>query len=318
MKRIVSCVLMVVLMLGLNLTLTGCKSKVVPPGTVVIVLTAGGDSTVYSQGSYTAYGRDRVYFVDTKIKAFSDKLDILCKDNINMRVDFKWVGSFDVNDKALKIIKEKVPSTPVDNGDISGFQLSLDQFYVTAMKDILASSVRGVVSDYVTDAVQEKQGDIEKQVKERVVARYLELGYPVKTTDVLITNIDYPEEVTTQRKAIKNAQLEDEKQAALAKAAIKQAERAAGIAREEGKAKIETARAEAAANEIKTASLTPAIIQMRQWEVLEKIGGLDGDLIILPYEAFGNSGFANTAMTTKAIKQGPTKVDNKTEGNQDK
>lgn len=41
---------------------------------------------------------------------------------------------------------------------------------------------------------------------------------------------------------------------------------------------------------------------MRQWDVLEKIGGLDGDLIILPYEALGQGNMLGTAMTTKAIK----------------
>ncbi len=44
-----------------------------------------------------------------------------------------------------------------------------------------------------------------------------------------------------------------------------------------------------------------------QWDVLEKIGGLDGDLLVIPYEAMGAGNFLNTAMTTKAIKQGVTK-----------
>lgn len=60
---------------------------------------------------------------------------------------------------------------------------------------------------------------------------------------------------------------------------------------------------------------------MRQWDVLEKIGGLDGDLIILPYEAMGGGNFLNTAMTTKAIKQGVTKkdtTDEKPEGEKSK
>lgn len=46
----------------------------------------------------------------------------------------------------------------------------------------------------------------------------------ITSPDVMIANLDYPDEITNQRKAIKNAQLEDEKQAALAKASIKQAE----------------------------------------------------------------------------------------------
>lgn len=211
------------------LGLTGC-GNVVPPGTVVIILDASGNSTVYTDGSYREWGRDRVYFVDTKLKSFTERLYILCEDNINMTVDVKWVGSFTVTKEGLKVIKEKVPSIPVNSGDIKGFQLSLDEFYKTAMKDIVLAKTRGVVSGYTTDAVREKQNEIEAELRKQISERFKELGYPVASTDIMISNIDYPEEVTNQRKAIKNAQLEDEKQAALAKASIAQAAREAGIA----------------------------------------------------------------------------------------
>jgi hypothetical protein len=44
----------------------GISTKVVPPGTVVIVLKSDGSSNIYTKGSYVSWGRDRVYFVDTK------------------------------------------------------------------------------------------------------------------------------------------------------------------------------------------------------------------------------------------------------------
>ncbi|UDQ97078.1 hypothetical protein AAEX28_08510 [Lentisphaerota bacterium WC36G] len=50
--------------------LTGC-GKVVPPGTTVIILTPNGESKIIKSGVYRGWGRDKVYFVDTKLKSYS-------------------------------------------------------------------------------------------------------------------------------------------------------------------------------------------------------------------------------------------------------
>ena len=280
--------------------LTGCQSRVVPPGTVVIVLTAGGKASLHTSGSYIAYGRDRVYFIDTKLKSYTETMKILCNDNINMTVDVKWVGSFNASREYIRIIKEKVPAIAVNNGDVKGFQLSLDRFYITAMRDIIRAITRETVAQYSTDDVRESRGKIQETVNTNIRKRFKQLGYPIITTDIMISNLDYPPEITAQRKAIKNAQLENEKQAALARAAIAQAKREAGIAREQGKAKVEAAKADAAANKIRAESLTPEIIQMRQWDVLEQIGG-NGNLFIVPYKALDKT--VNAALIQQTLPQ---------------
>lgn len=301
MKRIMLAIVLAVVMVFS----TGCTTRVVPPGTVVIVLKSDGSGEVHTEGSYMAWGRDRVYFVDTKLKSFTESMNILCADNINMKVDVKWVGSFDVSANKIKIIKEKVPADKVDTGDITGYQLSLHKFYATAMKDIIRANTRNIVAPYVTDSIREERSKIQLAVKKAVLERFKQLNYPIKTTDIMVSNIDYPAEITAQRKAIKNAQLENERQAALAKAAIEQAKREAAIAREEGKAQIEKAKADAKANEIRTKSLTPAIIAMRQWDVLEKLGTPNCDdtgkctepaidMIFVPYSGVGESTINST------------------------
>lgn len=271
-------------------------SAVVPPGTIVIVLKPSGESKIHSEGSYWAFGRDRVYFIDTKLKGFTEKMEILCADNINMAVDVKWVGSFAVSADKIKVIKEKVPARRISQGDLRGYQLSLQDFYATAMKDIIRANSREVISPYITDSIRESRSEIQQLVKKRVLTRLGELNYPVETTDILISNLDYPPEVTAQRKAIKNAQLEDQKQAALAKAAIEQAKREAAIAREKGKAKIEIARADAEANKIRAMTLTEEIIRMRQWDVIEAGALGQSSVILLPYKAIGSDSEITSAL----------------------
>ena len=276
--------------LVVTFTLTGCTTQVVPPGNVVMVLKASGEGKIYKSGSFTAYGRDRVYFVDTKLKSFTEKLKILCDDNVNMGVDIKWIGSFDISANKINIIKEKVPSRKVDEGDITGYQLSLSEFYKIAIKDIVRANARAIVAPYKTDAIPKNRIAIEKSIKQLIISKLTESGYPVKTSDVLVSNLDYDPEVTATRKAIKQAQLEDQKKAALAVAALAQAKRNEDIARENGKALVETAKAEAKANKILTKSLTPAVLKLRQWEAMERIGkGTNNELVIVPYEALGGS-----------------------------
>ena len=99
-----------IFVLILSFLLIGCSSKVTPPGTTVLVLTAGGDSSIHTKGAFKAWGRDRVYFISTKLQSFSEPMKILCKDDINMDVDVKWLGSFEVTKDSIEIIKSKVPA----------------------------------------------------------------------------------------------------------------------------------------------------------------------------------------------------------------
>lgn len=287
------------MLISISVMNTGCSTKVVPPGTVVIVLSADGDKSIHAKGSYYAWGRDRVYYVDTKLKSFTENMKILCTDEINMLVDIKWVGSFKVTKEDIETITKRVPAVKVKEGDLVGFRLSLDKFYHTAMRDIIRSESRSIVSKYTTDNINAKRDEIRTAIKQRVVSRFKTLGYPIVTVDIMVSNLDYPKEITDQRKAIKRAQLEDQKQAALAKAAIAQAKRKAAIAAEEGKAQIITAKADAEANRIRAKSLTPEIIQMRQWDTLQMIGGRNGDLMIVPYASINAA--ISSALTGKSV-----------------
>lgn len=276
--------------------------KVVPPGTVVIILSTDGSTNIYKNGVYKAWGRDRVYFVDGKLKSFTEPMKVLCQDKVNVSVDVKWVGAFKVEKGSINIIKEKVPSKEVSEGDISGYRLDLESFYNTAMKDIIRSISRRIISPYVTDVIPEKRAEIEKVIRSEILKELDRLKYPVHTSNILISNIDFDDSVTKQRSAIKKMQLEDQRKAAEAKATLAQAQRDEEIARERGKAKVAKAQAEAKANEILSKSITPEILAMRQWETLEELSkGKNNELIVIPYESL-QSGIMNSAINRRSIR----------------
>ncbi len=286
----------------LAFAIIGCGT-VVPPGTTVIILTPDGAATIKNEGVFKAWGRDKVYFVNTKLKSYSKELEILCADDINMKVRVKWIGSFLVTDKTIDVIKKKVPATKVDEGDIEGYELSLDKFFATTMEDILSSIARTVVSPYKTDNIREQRESIRLEIKKLFLVRLKELNYPVETTDVLVTNLDYPPEITKKRQAIKDAELQDLQNAAEAKANVSKAMRNAELEAEKGKAALVKAQADAAANKVRASSLTPEILAVKQLETLVKLAeGQNNTVVVIPYEAI-RAGLTDTLLNREAVER---------------
>ena len=287
---------------ALLLLLVASCGQVVPPGTTVIILGTGGETTIKTSGVFRATGRDRAYFVDTRLKSFTEQIDVLCADDVNMSVSIKWIGSFLATKANIKVIKDKVPSEKVNTGDITGYRLSLKKFYQTTMSDIIRGRAKAIISQYKTDNIRPNRALIESAIKKSVLERLAVLNYPVETSDLILSNLDYDPVITKQRTAIKKAQLDDQLKAAEAKAKIAQARRDDDIAREEGKATITRARTEARANNIKRASITPEILALRQWEVLEKMAmGPNNELIVLPYDAI-NTKTLNQAVNRRSLR----------------
>jgi regulator of protease activity HflC (stomatin/prohibitin superfamily) len=129
-----------------------------------------------------------------------------------------------------------------------------------------------------------------------------ELKYPVATADVLLTNIDYPPEVTQKRKNIKAAELQDLENAAKAKAEVAKAKRDAEIALEKGKAQLVAAKADAAANSARAKSLTPEILAVKQLETLVELAkGPNNAVVVIPFDAIRPGGMQDMLLNREAI-----------------
>lgn len=282
------------------IVLMGCGS-VVPPGTTVLILKPKGPPVIVHEGVYKAVGRDRFYFVDTKLKSYSKKLQILCADDINMTVVVKWLGSFKVTKASIDVIKKKVPAIPME-GEKKGFRLSLDAFFKTTMADVLSSITRNVVSPYITDDIRKNREKIRLTIKKKFLERMDSLNYPIETADILVTNLDYPPEIMAKRKKIKDAELQDLENAAVAIANIAAAARDEELAIKRGAAKLVRATTDAAANKIRSASLTPAILAVKQLETLVRLAeGNNNTVVVIPYDAIRPGGLQNTLINKAAI-----------------
>lgn len=299
-------VFLIALLCLTGIMLVGC-GQVVPPGKVVIILSADGKSRIVTKGVYRSWGRDRLYFVDGKLQSYTEKLQILCEDDINMAVDVKAVMSFQITKDSVEFIKAKVPTKRVNSGDVKGYELSLNEFYNMAVKDVIRGTTRNVVSQYKTDDIRPNRQKIEADISNKVRERLKQLNYPLSISAILVSNIDYPRSVQKMREEIKQVQLEEQRKAAAAQADLAEAKRRVLVETEKGKVRMVQARAKAEENRILSEALTPAFLTWRQYEVMEKVAtalaaGQSNTVFMMPYQLMDQKTL-NAAMIRNAMKK---------------
>ena len=281
MNRVLKTVVLMAFAMGVA-TFTGCGS-VVPPGKTVIIVKPSGKNVVKKQGVYRGLGRDKVFFIDNRLNSFSERdMQILCKDDINMSVDVKILMAFEADEKSIEFIKNKMPVS-------KGGEWSLDVFYKMAVQPILRATARNVVSQYSTDDIREAREQIAIDIDTVVRAELKSLGYPLHVSAVLVSNIDYPKLIKDQREAIKKAQLDDLRKAALAEADVAEAQRRVVLEQENAKIALVRAQAKADENRMLTDSLTPQFLRWRELEVMLAVGseiarGNNNTVYMLPFD----------------------------------
>ncbi len=294
------CLALIIGILSLSL---GCGNTV-PPSKVVVIKDSGGEVSVIKDGNYNAYGRDLTIFIDSTINEFKeDEMHVLCKDNIPVILDIRYIGQFDVHDdKTIGKILSLVKSSPTADPKI--FNIEFSTLYKGIIQGILRSATRSVVVPYVTDNLQNLRDPIEKALNERVIAELSEKGLPSTTLAIKVADLDYEEKIKGKKTAIKNAELDDLQKAAEAQARTREAERQAEIAIKEGEAEVERARATAKANSILDASLSPRILALEQYRMYEAMAnGPNNTFMLAPYDALTSKNFGPVVGSAMLYKQ---------------
>lgn len=281
----------------------GCGNTV-PPSKVVVLKDSSGNVKPIKDGNYHAWGRDLTIFIDGSVNEFKEeKMHVLCKDNVPVIVDIRYIGQFDTRtDKSIKDILTLVRATPTSDPKV--FNIEFKTLYDKIIAGILRSGVRSVVVPYVTDNLQNLRDPIEKSLNELIIAELAAKGLPATTLAIKVADLDYEETIRNKKTAIKNAELDDLQKAAEAQARTREAERQEEIAIKEGRAEIERARATARANEIINATLTPAILAMEQYKMYEEVAkGPNNMFMLAPYDALTSKNFGPLVGGTMLYKQ---------------
>ena len=302
--------------LCLTMMLVGC-GDVVPSGYTVMIVKPGGETELKSEGVAKPWFRDKIYYINSTLKSYPKQMDILCKDGLNMDVTFKLTATFDVSQETSLFLRTKIEPINATSDSVNGLELSFAKFFDDTLMDKLDTIARGIIAPYPTDAIGDNRLDIEKAVKEEFIRRVTGseeeggLNYPIVVSDLVLTNINPPKEILEKKKRIKEAEMQNEENAALAKAAVEQAKRDAELAGEKGKALLVEAQADAAANDVRAKSLTPEILAMKQLETLVKLAeGTNNMAIVIPYDAI-KTGLDQKLLRNSYVKELSDKMGSK-------
>lgn len=181
------------LVLALLFVFTACTERV-PPGFNGMVMTPDGlTGTVLSPGNHTVYGRDKLALWERSEVAKTEKLKILCKDDLNFGFDLKLRGMVDAEDpKKVMYVLDRQGSRIQWKGDVG--ILGFDAIYNTYIKDPARSTARRVVSKYETTQIRDNRAKIEAELQTEILKSIM--GTPVKITFIATSNFDYPKVVT--------------------------------------------------------------------------------------------------------------------------
>ena len=297
--------------LCLTMLTVGCIGKVVPPGVTVMIVKPSGETKIVNEGVYKEIGRDRVYFIDGTLQSYEKKLSVLCADTLNMEMTWRLTAAFDVNEKTIPFLRNKIKPIKVDTGDVTGFEISFQRFFSDTLEHLLSTVARAITAPYKTETIQSSRDEIQAVVLVKFVKEIDKAGFPIVISNLILTNINPPKEILDKRKRIKEAELQDEENAALAQAAVSQAKRDAELAAEKGKALLVEAQADAAANDVRAKSLTPEILAMKQLETLVKLAeGTNNMAIVIPYDAI-KTGLDQKLLRNSYVKELSDKLGNK-------
>jgi regulator of protease activity HflC (stomatin/prohibitin superfamily) len=252
-----------VLLLALLGVLVGCTERV-PPGYVGMIMQPSGLTGVaLAPGNHTCYGRDKLVIIETKEAAITEKLRVLCKDDLNFGFDVKVRSRLKSSDgAAIKDVLNRQGSNIVWEGGVG--ILKYDFLYQTYVQPETRSISRMVVSQFETTQIRENRVVIQKSIQQHLATALK--GTPMELSAIQTSNFDYPGVITAavERKRQKEIEIKEEE----AKQAMEllKAENRLKVAQKLKAARAAEAEAEAAYVAIMGRALTPGFLKLKEIE----------------------------------------------------
>ena len=200
--------LFLAIVLAVSLMFVGCTERV-PPGFLGMVMTPGGlTGDILAPGNHTAYNRDRLILIDTQELAMTEKLSILCADDMNFDFDLKirsqinGTTSGELIKSLLELQGAKIDWIPKTRVGV----LKYKTLYGTYVSDPSRAIARRIVSKYETTEIRDNREKIEGDIKVGILGMIKDT--PVKITFVATSNFDYPDVIDDAVKKAKKKEIE--------------------------------------------------------------------------------------------------------------
>jgi hypothetical protein len=269
-----------ILIVLLAVSAMGC-TKPVPPGYVGMVMTPEGlTGTPLQPGRHACWGRDKMVLMETVEPTLSEKLNVLCADDLNFKFDLKVRSRLKATDgKAMKEVLNR-QGAQMDWSTGVGI-LKHESLYKNYVAPAARSIARGLVSKYDTTQIRENREEVQKAITQ-ALTKAME-GTPMEVVMVATSNFDYPEVITAAVEKRRQKEIEIDEEKAKQAMELLRAENRLKIAQKMKIVRASEAEAEAAYIKIMGSALTGRYIELKAVEanlkLYETVGA--GDKVIV-------------------------------------
>jgi len=245
------------------LTLVGCSERV-EPGFIGKVLTpAGFQGNTLKPGLHTCWGRDRMVVIPMNEETITEKLKVLCADDLNFGFDLQIRSRLKTaDDQGIKDVLNKQGAKIKYTGSIGTLRYSI--LYNTYIQPVARSVARTIVSKYDTTAVRENREKIQKEIQDKLVKGIK--GTPMQVDLVVTSNFDYPEVITKAVEKRREREIEIQTKEAEQAIALLEADNRMKIAQKMKIVRAAEAEAETAYIRIMAESFTARYLAMKKIE----------------------------------------------------
>jgi hypothetical protein len=171
----------------------------VPFGFVGVKMTSAGVVPgVLNQGSYWVYGRDRLALIELSEHTETEKLAVLCKDDLNFDLDVKARVQTRRGQDWEALLDKQGPNIVWQTRSVG--VLPFKVLYDTYTAPSVRAVTREVVSRYETTDINSHRAEIPKLIRAGLVKKLK--GGPMALMSLETSNFDFPKVVTD---AVNNA-----------------------------------------------------------------------------------------------------------------
>jgi 3'-phosphoadenosine 5'-phosphosulfate sulfotransferase len=250
-------------LLAILVVFIGCSQRV-PPGYVGMVMKPNGlTGVVLHPGNHTCWGRDRMALMEMVEATVTEKMAVLCKDDLNMKFDLKVRARLKTSEgESMMAVLNRQGSKMVWAGDRG--VLEFKNLYETYVSGPARSIARGVVSKYNTTDIRGNRKAIEGAIRDELLLAVK--GTPVEITMVVTSNLDYPDVITIAMESKRQREISIDQEKAQQAIELLKAENRLKVAQKMKITRAAEAEAEAVYNDIMSKSLNDRYLMLRDIE----------------------------------------------------
>lgn len=290
--------------------MSGCNCEWVEPGQLGRVKTTSGwNDELLKPGRHTTGVSADMYTLDATENTFTESMNILMKDQINLSLSLQIRCGVDVSKtKEVLSVFDRVKAGYRPHVGKGGAKteapkkthITLEAMYKIYAQMLMQSVPRATLSPLTVEEFRDQRADlsmlIDKKIREALATT------PLKAYEIQVTNIDWPDIITRANEAAKEREIEIKAEEAKVQKEIVKAQGALKVAEEMYKVQVLEAKMIADANKLIASSLkdNPEFLQWHTVKFLsEAAKGPNNAFLIIPYQAMGKKG--GEALLTPAL-----------------